>query len=92
MLYLLFFIGLSTYLHIFSSSYLFFRNWIVAVVFYGLGVFRMEIHRNVLAWMGLDWSERGKTVLDHRALNFAALNCYRLCLTSPDCITLHRFG
>ena len=39
------------------------RNWIVAVVFYGLGVFRMEIHRNVLAQMGLDWSERDKTVL-----------------------------
>ena len=68
------------------------RNWIVAVVSYGLGVFRMEIHCNVLAWMGLDWSERDKTVLDQRALHFAALNCYRLCLTSPDCITLHRLG
>ena len=54
------------------------RNWIVVVVFYGLGVFRMEIHCNVLAWMGLDWSERDKTVLDQRALHFAALNCYRL--------------
>ena len=54
------------------------RNWIVAVVSYGLGVFRMEIHCNVLAWMGLDWSERDKTVLDQRALHFAALNCYRL--------------
>ena len=68
------------------------RNWIVAVVSYGLGVFRMEIHCNVLAWMGLDWSERDKTVLDQRALHFAALNCYRLCLTSPDCITLHCLG
>ena len=29
------------------------RNWIVAVVFYGLWVFRMEIHRNVLGW---DWT------------------------------------
>ena len=68
------------------------RNWIVAVVSYGLGVFRMEIHCNVLAWVGLDWSERDKTVLDQRALHFAALNVYRLCLTSPDCITLHCFG
>ena len=68
------------------------RNWIVTVVFHGLRVFRIEIHRNVLAWMGLDLSERDKTVLDHRALNVAALNCYRLCLTSPDCITLHCLG
>ena len=68
------------------------RNWIVAVLFYGLGVFQMEIHCNILAWMGLDWSERDKTVLDQRALHFAALNCYRLCLTSPDCITLHCLG
>ena len=60
--------------------------------FMDLGVFRMEIHCNVLAWMGLDWSERDKTVLDQRALSFAALNCYRLCLTSLDCITLHCFG
>ena len=44
------------------------------------------------AWMGLDWSERDKTVLNQRALNFAALHCCRLCLTSPDCITLHCLG
>ena len=52
------------------------RNWIVAVVFYGLGVFRMEIHCNELVWMGLDWSERDKTVLDQREtmLDFTRLH------------------
>ena len=76
----------------FSEWHFTLMDSIVVVVFYGLGVFRMEIHCNVLAWMGLDWSERDKTVLDQRALHFAALNCYRLCLTSPDCITLHCLG
>ena len=45
-----------------------------------------------LEWAKLDWSERDKTALDQRALHIAALSCYRLCLTSLDCITLHCLG
>ena len=38
------------------------------------------------------WSERDRTALDQTAIHFTALDCCRLCLTSPDCITLHCLG
>ena len=62
-------------------------EWTTALGFYGLWMFRMEIHCNLLAWMGLHLSGRDWTGLDG-----TALDCYRLCLTSPDCITLHCLG
>ena len=62
-------------------------EWTIALGFYGLGMFRIEIHCNLLAWMGLHLSGRDWTGLDG-----TALDCYRLCLTSPDCITLHCLG
>ena len=55
------------------------RNWIVAVVFYGLRVFRMEIHYNVIAWMGLHLSGRDGT----------GVSGTRLCWIREHCALLH---
>ena len=55
------------------------RNWIVAVVFYGLRVFRMEIHYNVIAWMGLHLSGR----------DWTGVSGTRLCWTREHCALLH---
>ena len=55
------------------------RNWIVAVVFYGLRVFRMEIHYNVIAQMGLHLSGRDQT----------GVSGTRLCWIREHCALLH---
>ena len=55
------------------------RNWIVAVLFYGIEVFQMEIHCIELAWMGLHLSGR----------NWTGVSGTRLHWTREHCTSLH---
>ena len=68
------------------------RNWIVAVLFYGIEVFQMEIHCIELAWMGLHLSGRNWTGVSGTRLHWTREHCTSLHCVAIDCAWLHQIA
>ena len=65
-------------------------EWTTALGFYGLWMFRMEIHCNLLAWMGLHLSGRDWTVVRATRLDWTRRHCTSLHWIVIDCTWLHQ--